>query len=214
VIGVVPGRPNGSSSLAAPRVRQRPRNGVNLSLVDDIDTISDARSSRVSRLRRAIASARRTACADHQVCDAGLYACTQRSFVGVGCKRPQVWRSARSQPRQRRPRSLIFGCFRARLRSLWRRWLQARLWVLVSHLESTGRAHLPRSLKPSSDALYRIKRGLAGYVSYLAACEMNESFSEYVLYEPTLRILTARGFSVKCEFPCLGLKQKSCTVLE
>ncbi len=56
-------------------------------------------------------------------------------------------------------------------------------------------------LKPSSDVLYRIKRGLSGYVSYLAACEMNESFSEYVLYEPTLRILTARGFMVKCEEP-------------
>lgn len=59
-------------------------------------------------------------------------------------------------------------------------------------------------MKPSSDALYRIKRGLSGYVSYLAACEMNASFSEYILYEPTLRILTARGFSVECEFPCPG----------
>ena len=57
---------------------------------------------------------------------------------------------------------------------------------------------------PTIDALYRIKRGLAGYVSYLAACEMNESFSEYVLYEPALRILTARGFTVKCEVPCPG----------
>lgn len=57
---------------------------------------------------------------------------------------------------------------------------------------------------PPIDALYRIKRGLAGYVSYLAACEMNESFSEYVLYEPALRILTARGFTVKCEVPCPG----------
>ncbi len=59
-------------------------------------------------------------------------------------------------------------------------------------------------MKPSTDVLYRIKRGLSGYVSYLAACEMNESFSEYILYEPTLRILTARGFSVQCEFPCPG----------
>ena len=40
--------------------------------------------------------------------------------------------------------------------------------------------------------LYRVQRGLAGYVSYLAACDMNRAFSEYVLYEPTLRILTAR----------------------
>ena len=46
--------------------------------------------------------------------------------------------------------------------------------------------------------LYRIKRGLSGYVSYLAACEMNASFSEYVLYEPILRILTARNYSVEC----------------
>src|SRR5277367_1764486 len=58
--------------------------------------------------------------------------------------------------------------------------------------------------KPN-DVLYRIKRGLSGYVSYLAACEMNQAFSEYVLYEPILRILTARGYTVNCEFPCPGL---------
>jgi Holliday junction resolvase len=58
------------------------------------------------------------------------------------------------------------------------------------------------------DALYRIKRGLSGYVSYLAACEMNESFSEYVLYEPILRILTARGYSVECEVECPGVKHE------
>lgn len=57
------------------------------------------------------------------------------------------------------------------------------------------------------DVLYRIKRGLSGYVSYLAACEMNESFSEYVLYEPILRILTARGYSVECEVECPDIKQ-------
>src|SRR3954454_16855623 len=55
------------------------------------------------------------------------------------------------------------------------------------------------------NVLYRIKRGLAGYVSYLAACEMNDAFSEYVLYEPILRILTARGFSVKCEVAAPGV---------
>ena len=55
-----------------------------------------------------------------------------------------------------------------------------------------------------ADALYRVKRGLVGYVSYLAACEMNQSFSEYILYEPVLRILTARGFEVSCEVPCPG----------
>lgn len=59
------------------------------------------------------------------------------------------------------------------------------------------------------NVLYRIKRGLAGYVSYLAACEMNESFSEYVLYEPILRILTARHYAVECEVVCPGIVQPS-----
>jgi Holliday junction resolvase len=62
-----------------------------------------------------------------------------------------------------------------------------------------------RDLDELSDILFRIKRGLAGYVSYLAACEMNQAFSEYVLYEPILRILTARGYDVECEVPCPGL---------
>jgi hypothetical protein len=56
-----------------------------------------------------------------------------------------------------------------------------------------------------SNILYRLKRGLSGYISYLAACEMNQVFSEYVLYEPMLRILTARDYTVNCEFPCPGL---------
>lgn len=65
------------------------------------------------------------------------------------------------------------------------------------------------SQKPSVvlDVLSRVKRGLAGYVSYLAACEMNQAFSEYVLYEPTLRILTARRFVVQCEYVCPGLER-------
>ena len=62
-----------------------------------------------------------------------------------------------------------------------------------------------QDLDELSDILFRIKRGLAGYVSYLAACEMNQAFSEYVLYEPILRILTARGYNVECEVPCAGL---------
>lgn len=57
------------------------------------------------------------------------------------------------------------------------------------------------------DAIFRVKRGLCGYVSYLAACEMNQAFSEYVLYEPILRILTARGYTVNCEYPCPGIEQ-------
>lgn len=54
------------------------------------------------------------------------------------------------------------------------------------------------------DVINRLQRGLCGYISYLAACEMNEAFSEYVLYEPILRILTACGFEVKCEYECPG----------
>jgi hypothetical protein len=64
-----------------------------------------------------------------------------------------------------------------------------------------------KPLQEPNDVLYRIKRGLSGYVSYLAACEMNEAFSEYVLYEPILRVLTARGYAVQCEVPCPGIQQ-------
>ena len=63
-----------------------------------------------------------------------------------------------------------------------------------------------KGLAEPNNVLYRIKRGLSGYISYLAACEMNESFSEYVLYEPILRILTARGYNVQCEVPCPGIQ--------
>ncbi len=59
----------------------------------------------------------------------------------------------------------------------------------------------------TAEVLYRMKRGLSAYVSYLAACEMNEAFSEYVLYEPIVRILTASGYTVKCEFVCPGIDQ-------
>ena len=64
-----------------------------------------------------------------------------------------------------------------------------------------------KQLSEPKEVLYRIKRGLSGYVSYLAACEMNESFSEYVLYEPILRVLTARSYTVKCEVPCPGIQK-------
>lgn len=63
-----------------------------------------------------------------------------------------------------------------------------------------------KSTEPSN-ALYRVKRGLCGYVSYLAACQMNQAFSEYVLYEPILRVLMARQFVVECEYECPGIKQ-------
>ena len=35
---------------------------------------------------------------------------------------------------------------------------------------------------------------------------MNEAFSEYVLYEPLLRIMTARGYVVECEVECPGIQ--------
>lgn len=63
------------------------------------------------------------------------------------------------------------------------------------------------TLDLTSNVIYRIKRGLAGYVSYLAACEMNAAFSEYVLYEPVLRVLTAQGFVVESEVQCPGYMQ-------
>ena len=64
----------------------------------------------------------------------------------------------------------------------------------------------PKNTEPSN-ALYRVKRGLCGYISYLAACEMNQAFSEYVLYEPILRVLMARHFVVECEYECPGIQQ-------
>lgn len=64
-------------------------------------------------------------------------------------------------------------------------------------------------LGPTDAVLYRVQRGLAGYVSYLAACEMNKAFSEYVLYEPTLRILTAQSYIVETERRCPGFPVKS-----
>jgi hypothetical protein len=64
------------------------------------------------------------------------------------------------------------------------------------------------NLNEPNEVLYRIKRGLSGYISYLAACEMNESFSEYVLYEPILRILKGHKYDVKCEVTCLGIQQR------
>jgi hypothetical protein len=38
---------------------------------------------------------------------------------------------------------------------------------------------------------------------------MNEAFSEYVLYEPILRILTARRWVVQCEYPCPGFESRT-----
>src|SRR6266487_4079876 len=63
-----------------------------------------------------------------------------------------------------------------------------------------------KSRREPYEALFRIQRGLAGYISYLAACDVNTTFSEYVLYEPILRVLMARRYLVRCEFPCPGFK--------
>jgi hypothetical protein len=65
------------------------------------------------------------------------------------------------------------------------------------------------SIDKHQNVLRRIKRGLAGYVSYLAACEMNSSFSEYILYEPILRILTACGYKAICEKECPGFDKNT-----
>jgi hypothetical protein len=64
-----------------------------------------------------------------------------------------------------------------------------------------------RKLTPTAEAFFRVKRGLSGYVSYLSACGMTAAFSEYLLYEPILRILRSRGFSVQCEYECPGMPQ-------
>ena len=65
----------------------------------------------------------------------------------------------------------------------------------------------PAALPEPDNVLNRIQRGLTGYVSYLATCEMNAVFTEYMLYEPILRILTTRGYGVKPEFECPNIEQ-------
>lgn len=67
----------------------------------------------------------------------------------------------------------------------------------------------PRLLPEPDESLYRIQRALTGYVSYLAACDTNETFTEYILYEPILRILMTRGYSVQCEFRCPGIPKNA-----
>jgi|SRR6185437_5558033 len=52
------------------------------------------------------------------------------------------------------------------------------------------------------ESLYRIQRALAGCISYLAACDSNIVFTEYLLYEPILRVLMTQKYGVKCEFSC------------
>lgn len=52
-----------------------------------------------------------------------------------------------------------------------------------------------------SSILNPICRGVVGYVSYLASCSASTVYSEYLLYEPIMRIAQTKGFSVQCEFP-------------
>jgi hypothetical protein len=66
-----------------------------------------------------------------------------------------------------------------------------------------------QSYREPLNVLSRIQRGLSGYVSYLAACEMNSTFSEYVLYEPILRILTARGYAAQSEVVAPGIPRNA-----
>lgn len=72
---------------------------------------------------------------------------------------------------------------------------------------SQGAMKNKRRITPTSTVMSRIKRGLSGYVSYLSACGMIEAFSEYVLYEPILRIFTSLGFTVHCEHQCPGMPE-------
>lgn len=56
---------------------------------------------------------------------------------------------------------------------------------------------------PTVEALYRVKRALVSHISYLAACETNAVFSEYILYETVYRALCGQSFTTKCEVPCI-----------
>ena len=46
-----------------------------------------------------------------------------------------------------------------------------------------------------------ICRGIVGYISYNATCDLSTVYSEYMLYEPIARIAKAQGYSVSCEYP-------------
>jgi len=50
-----------------------------------------------------------------------------------------------------------------------------------------------------SSVLEPICRGLVGYVSFLATCKSSEVYTEYLLYEPILRIARAQGWTPRCE---------------
>lgn len=62
-----------------------------------------------------------------------------------------------------------------------------------------------RELHEPFESLYRIQRALVGHISYLAACQANVAFTEYLLYEPILRVLLIRNYDVQCEVSCAGI---------
>jgi hypothetical protein len=47
-------------------------------------------------------------------------------------------------------------------------------------------------------------RGLVGYISFLATCKASTAYTEYLLYEPILRIARAQGWDVSCEVPVIS----------
>jgi hypothetical protein len=59
------------------------------------------------------------------------------------------------------------------------------------------------------ETLFRIQRGLAGHISYLAACDTNVTFTEYLLYEPILRVLMTRKYDVQCEVSCADFLEEA-----
>ena len=48
--------------------------------------------------------------------------------------------------------------------------------------------------------LNTICRGLVGHYSYMATTSSHTVYSEYLLYEPILRILQAKGYRAHCEY--------------
>ncbi len=66
-----------------------------------------------------------------------------------------------------------------------------------------------KHLEEPYESLFRIQRALAGYVSYLAACDANVNFTEYILYEPILRVLMTQRYKVNCEVSCANILKKN-----
>jgi hypothetical protein len=56
-------------------------------------------------------------------------------------------------------------------------------------------------MRPHCSILEPLCRGLVGYISYLSSCQTSTVYSEYLLYEPILRIAQTHGYSTRCEVP-------------